>query len=470
MKKSAFICIILCCILPLTFLHAFGTEAQQQDDEVYGCHSLDANISFLSNEEIVENAPSVLLYEMNSDTLMYAWNADAPMDPGGMVKIMTALVAIEQGNLEDVVTVREDVLSTVPEDYFLAQLQADEVISLKDLLYCMMTGSANDAAAVIADHVGGNQMLFVGEMNRYAENLGCKNTKFTNALGLYDEKQYTTARDTARILKYALQNETFRELFGTVSYTVPSTNKSDQRLLITNNYLLSNEEVEIYYDQRVTGSRTGIAEDKTRCVASVASSGNMEMICVVMGSEDVVAENGYSVVVFGSYDETAAVLDRGFDGLQVCQILYPEQALTQKEVVNGECDVILGPQTSVFAVLPKEVKASELSYRYTADQLALQAPLTKGAQLSEVEVIFNDICVAKADLYVMNDVDVMQQAVVDDVQQHRSGNLRGVFLTIGIIVAAVILLVFILRIVYRLRLTAARNHSRRNRKNRRRSR
>ena len=136
----------------------------------------------------------------------------------------------------------------------------------------MMVGSANDAAAVIAEHIGTSQGAFVGLMNQRAKELGCENTQFMNANGLSHEEQYTTARDLAKITEAALHNEIFVELFSAIKYTVPATNKSEARELVTTNHLMSTETVRNQFDERVTGGKTGALNTTDRSLICTAES------------------------------------------------------------------------------------------------------------------------------------------------------------------------------------------------------
>ena len=146
MKKIGIICLVLALLMGL-----MAPLAVSAVDEEYsgisisqGCHTIDAKVPLLGSVPYTENAKSVILYEYNSDTLMYAYNPDEQLYPSSFVKIMTAYIAAEEGSMTDVVTVRQEVLNTLPDDAVTANLQADEVISLQDLMYCMMVHSAND--------------------------------------------------------------------------------------------------------------------------------------------------------------------------------------------------------------------------------------------------------------------------------------------------------------------------------------
>lgn len=467
MKK---ICAIILALSITACLVVPSSAVDGRDASVInGCNTLDGSVALLGSEQIIENADSVLLYETSTDTLMYAYNADAQAYPASLVKILTALITIEQASLTDAVIVRSDVLDTVPEDAVDADLEADEVLSVEDLLYCMMVGSANDAAAVLADYVLGSQQAFVEEMNRYAQELGCVNTNFTNVHGLHDDEQYTTARDICRILALALKNEAFRTIFGTIEYSLPATNIHPARILSSGNYLMNVDDVEIYYDSRVTGSRTGETTDRTRCIASVAENEDLTLISIVLGAKSVYKDDGYTVKVFGGYQETSDLLDFGFNGYKTAQIFYPGQPLQQLDVPNGDSDLVIGPDVGAFSVLPHDSSSKTLIYRY--GQIGnLSAPIEKGQKISHLEVWSGTICVAQTDLYALNKVDAAQAF---DLNNEKSGiGIRfgkAIFITLGVICSVLLLGFAALCVIRGVHVRAAKKRSRRHSRNRRRS-
>ena len=418
MKKISAFCLILCLVLCFYNLAvaANADELQQSASVLNGSHSIEARNPLLGSGKIVDNVGSAIVYEVSSETLMYGWNCDERVAPASLVKILTAFIYAEQGNLEDAITVKQSVLDTVSRDAITAKLQADEVLTAKDLLYCMMVGSANDAAAVLADHLYGSQAAFVVEMNRYAQTLGCRDTNFTNAHGLHDENQYTTARDVARILSAAIGNEIFRTVFEAVQYTVPETNKSDARKLITGNYLMNQNQdnVEIYYDSRVTGGRTGEDFSGRRCIAVSAQHNGMTLISVVTGSKSVYQEGGNKVQSFGGYKETSVLLDAVFGDFRATQVIHPNQTVLQCPVENGSSDVVLGAKQAITTVLPQGVTSSELDYRYTNIGTGFQAPIQKGTHLSTLEIWYKDFCIGQTDLFALNSVPVWQVEIGSD--------------------------------------------------------
>lgn len=452
MKKSIAISILLCAsILICQFVTpVYATKEQNTLDAsvVTGCHSADAMASLLGNGQIVTNAQAVFLYDVNSDTLMHAWNPDVLVEPASLVKIMTALIAVEQGQLDDAVTVKQAVLDTVPEDAVSSELVVDEVMTLEDLLYCMMIDSGNDAAAVIADHVAGSQSVFVEWMNARAAELGCTNTQFANPHGLYDDMQTTTARDVGKILAAAVKNEQFAEIFGTVYYDVPATNKSEERELVTGNLLMS-DDMEINFDERVTGGRTGVASDGTHCLAVTAESGSMKLVSVLIGSSSSYEEGGNTYHSAGGYTETKQLLDAGFTGYYSSQILYEGQVLTQRTVLNGSSNVSLGCVSSVSTVLPEGVSFNQLSLRYVNGDAELKSPIQKGDVLCGVEVWYGGLCVAYTDLYALNSVTEACELVVGRAQNPISW--WGVVLIVVAVLACVAVFILILRNRIRIR-------------------
>jgi len=468
MKKV--VAIFICALLLLSILPVSATEASDDSTVIVSSSTLDSQMPLLGNQQLVSNTQAAILYETTTDTLMYAHNPDAQISPASLVKILTALIAVEKGSLSDVVTVRADVLATLDPDAAVVELMVDEVLTVEDLLYCMMVGSGNDAAVVLADHVLGNQAAFVAEMNRYAQELGCTGTNFTNVHGLSDKDQYTTARDVARILAKAIQNETFCKVYGARYYSVPATNKSDARHLSTQNYLMNNDDVIIYFDTRVTGSRTGLNSDRSRSIASAAKEGDMSLICVVIGAKSQYEKDGYTEKVFGGYDETKQLLDLGFQGYKPAQILHTNQILLQRPVTNGNSQLSIGTHSSAFSVIPEGTDANGLTYRYL-DEINLTAPIKKGQKVSTLQVWCGNACIAQTDLFAMNSVEVIG---ADDSNNGSGAEKIGFGTVLLYVIGAVVVVAFILFlylcILRAIRISKVKEQSRRRRRNRRRTR
>ena len=203
------------------------------------------------------NSPSAILFNSNTEKILYEKNAYEIRYPASTTKIMTAILALENCNLDDLATVSNTAIQ-IPFGYTTANLQPGEIISINDLLHLLLIISANDAANVLAEHVSGSINEFSNMMTAKAKEIGCLNTNFTNPSGIHNPNHYSTAYDLCLIANYAMKNEIFRQIVSTTTYTIPSTNKSEERILTNTNRLL-HEFVEkstdnnIYYYEFATG-------------------------------------------------------------------------------------------------------------------------------------------------------------------------------------------------------------------------
>ncbi len=478
MKKITIICVAIAMISVLLLQPAMASSLPAAEETnassevtdqviVNSSHGLDAGNMLLGPKKIIDNAKAAIVYETGSETLMYAWNADDKMYPASFVKIMTGLIAVEDGNLADMVSVSDAAVSSLPVDAISADLVSGEKMSLQDLLYCLLVSSANDAAIAIAEHISGSQEAFVEEMNRRAQALGCQGTTFKNVHGLHDDSQLTTARDVAKILDAAIRNETFREIFTTAQYTVSATNKTGERLLVSSNSLLDSSS-KLYYDERVLGGRTGVAQDGRRCVAALAEKNGMTLISVVMGSDTVYQDDGYSAITVGGYHETTALLNAGFEGNKYAQILHENQALRQCPVENGDSELIMGPNSSVSAILAEAATVENLSFHYVDD--ALQAPIKAGQKVSVVQIWYDNMCVVQADLYAMNSVNTVNSLQLDENGGKNSFKTGTVLFVVLIVVIVAAGFVVVIRMLPRLQMLALKHRNKRYRRSRRRSR
>ncbi len=494
MKKACVICRLLCVLLILLMLPVPASASQPEqsagisataaateeetsivpdsnDDKPYdasvykGCHSLDARFSFLGNEKRLDNAAAAVLYDFTNDTLMYSINPDTQLKPASLVKIMTGMLIAQADDLSVEVTIPENYVFSLSDGQRTTGLQPGETIRLEDLLYCVLVGSSNDAAVIAAEHLYGSQSAFVDEMNRQAQQLGCSNTSFSDVTGLSEDNQHSTARDLARILSAAMKIDAFRTPFCTTHYTVPATNLSEARRLVSNNFLTNTEVMSRYYDKRVLGGRIGITSDGGRNIAAISQRNEIEMITIVLGSASTYTESGQPVD-FGGFQETITLLNWGYRGLAKVQILYENQALMQYEVINGECDVILCPNKSVFVTLPGNIVYDDLSFRFSSEYEGIAAPIEKGTRVSAVEVWYNGLCISQVDLYAMNRVRIQEPVDLTPNEVPTPAGLSPL-LIVMIIIAVLLVLLFGRRLIYRV---IRRHQIRRYRKNRRRSR
>lgn len=487
MKKTEVFSVILCITLIFQFLSVSVTATEPSTSEAAttpetvpnyvetaagvsvsnGCHTIDGMMPLFGNGKYLETSAAAFLYEVKSDTVLYSWNADVPMYPASLVKIMTALIAFEKGDISTQITINATITDTAKAEQIMPKLKVGQVITLEQLIYCLLVGSENDAALAIADHIAGSQQAFVSMMNQRAVELGCTNTNFVNAHGLHDDAQITTARDMARILRHASTIEAFMTCIGTKTFTLPATDVSEEREMDTSNLMLTQSTPQYYY-KYVTGGRTGVTEDRKRCLAVTADNGNLSLISVVLGAVPVFDEDGTTALSFGSYEETKELLDLGFNNNAVTQVLAQGQILTQYPVNNGSNAVAAGVQNSVSTILPVGTDYKSLSVRYQHSIPALDAPVTKGETINHVQIWYGNVCIASSPIVAMNGSSRIQQSTQDDYQQ-QSDSLSDALQVILIVVALIIGATGVLHIVQSFRFGTLRAKYKRRSRNRRRT-
>lgn len=277
LKRLVCLLIVLVFALPSAALAFVAPEREDQ--------SWNASKPDILNEAMLM-AQSAILIEAESGEVIFEKNADAVMYPASTTKILTTLLALMMGDLEEKVTVSENA-TILPDGYETAKLQAGEIVTLEDLLYATMVISANDAAQAVAEHISGSIPAFADLMNTTAAVFGCENTHFTNPAGIQDEAHYTTARDMAIIAREAMNNPDFRQLCRTTSYPMAKTNMSRSRSLSSNNYFINQSEKRASnYYLPGTGIKTGFTEAAGYCYVGSASKGGVSLISVVFYSGD----------------------------------------------------------------------------------------------------------------------------------------------------------------------------------------
>lgn len=250
-------------------------------------------------------APSVILIEASSGDVIYQKNADQVMYPASTTKILTVLLGIELGDMDATVTVSETAMQLGDEDATTMGLEVGEEINFHDLLVGTLIRSANEGANVIAEAISGSIAEFVELMNTTAASYGCTNTHFANPNGLHDPNHYTTARDMAIIAREAMQNETFREIAATLSYSMPKTNKQRARTLTLrdNSFMTPGTEdsPNKYYYPYGIGIKTGFTNAAGYCYVGAAEKEGVELITVVLAAGQ-----------RGRWADTIKLMDYGF--------------------------------------------------------------------------------------------------------------------------------------------------------------
>lgn len=379
----------------------------------------------LEDPEVSSGA--AILLDAESGEVLFSHNAERSQPPASTTKIMTALLtieAVEAGlfTLDDSVAAYDDCMQGLDEDSSTANpaIEPGEVLTVRDLLYCAMLSSANEACNILARYVSGSISDFVDLMNDRAEELGCTGTRFANPSGLDNRNHYSTARDLALITMEALRHQEFITLCSDDSYTVSGTNLHDARSLTNTNALLRSDSS--YYYSDAFGVKTGYLSSAGYCLVSAASRNSITLISVVLdGSID--EETGED----SHYADTVTLFDWGFNNFSYQQVLSSTETLTEVPVLTGtDASVPARPEISISVLLPNDFDPDSLQYDCVVYSQQngedLIAPVNAGIVLGEVTVSAGDRVFGTASLVAARAVDMsksiyLSAAVTDILRQ-----------------------------------------------------
>lgn len=384
-------------------------------------------------------AKAAMLIELNSNSLVYSLNPDMKVYPASLTKIMTCILALEYGNLDDLITVTDTAMSDLSIYGSTANLEVGEQMTLENILYCMMLSSANEACNVIAEHFCNDIDVFVQRMNEKAAALGCTGTHFANTHGLHDENHYTTARDLSIIARYAWQNPDFRRITSTAEYIVPATNCSEPRELSSTNYMIHSDYSKYYYS-KAAGIKTGFTTPAGGCLISTAKDGNMEFLSVVCGCAEELQDDGsYTDIRFTT---TKDMFEYGFSHFTYAQVLTPLQMVADVPVsmAAGRDDVVLTPAQECFTLLPVPFVPEQVTFSYTLTDSSLQAPIAQNQVVGTVSALYQGNVVATTDLCAAFAVDRSSSAYATAETQNFMAQFWWLILLILLIFAIIAVL------------------------------
>jgi len=232
------------------------------------------------------NSSNAILIQLIDNTVLMQKNSGEKIYPASLTKMMTAIVAIENlPDLNEKIKLTEAMFEGLYEaDASMAGFQPGEQVRAIDLLYGVMLPSGAESCIALAEHIAGSERNFVKLMNQKAKDLGMKNTHFENATGLHNENHYTTVEDLAILLRNALQNDTFREIFTTFRHSTPPTNKHPGGITFYSTMYEGLGDQNII-DGEILGGKTGYTDEAGLCLASLAKVGNQEYILITAAAK-----------------------------------------------------------------------------------------------------------------------------------------------------------------------------------------
>ncbi len=373
-----------------------------------GSYNENGDIIYMEDPGFTEPATSyagaALLMDMNTGRLIYGKNVNQQMYPASLTKMMTGILALESGRMEETAVATYEALQSITlEDSHMGILIGEE-LTMTDLVNSMLIYSANDAANVIAVHLAGSIDAFVEMMNAKAMELGMNATHFVNPCGVQDDNHYTTAQDLAILAEYCMQNEAFREIVKKPSYHIDPTNKySQNRDLPSTNLFLSTARSASYLYKPCTGIKTGTTEAAGHCLVASAAYNDMNLLAIVLKCEDTdVKQGAYSYIV------TRNLFDFGFSNYRSGVLATPGNIVADSKVKEAKNDkrVTLTVDTEVNALVPAtdDDITAEVETVVNLNDTPI-APIAKGDVLGTVTYMYRSTELGRANLVAANDVE-----------------------------------------------------------------
>ena len=305
---------------------------------------------------------AAVLMDYTTGALLYQKNADQHRPPASTTKILTAIIALERGKLDQVLTASVKAATAGGSSIWLVR---GEKHSLRDLLYGLLLSSGNDAAVTLAEGLAGSEQNFATWMNRKAEALGAGNSHFVNPNGLPEPNHYSSAHDLATITRYALQNQIFAAIVKTKEKVMDWPGHQTDRVMYNHNKLL-------WRYKYADGVKTGYTLQAGNCLVSTAIKDGHRLIAVVMHSNDV-------------YLDSERLFDYGFSNYRLLTVASLHSRLGQVRVNQGIREKVpVSPQRSLTLVLPKAA-VNELQVNLQVPALIV-APVEKAQPVGELEV------------------------------------------------------------------------------------
>lgn len=341
-------------------------------------------------KEPIINSKSAIIYDRSSGSILFGKNENKICKMASTTKIMTAIIVIENANLDDITIISSKAASTSGSRL---GLHTNDKISIRDLLYGLMLCSGNDAAVALAEHVGGNLPGFATLMNNKCSDLELFSTHFITPHGLDNDEHFTTAYELAVITNYALKNDVFRNFVGTKHYTI-SINGHPKNLSNTNE-LLGNL-------NGVYGVKTGFTNGANRCLVTAIKRNNMDLICIVLGADtkkdrtkDSIQLIEYAYKNFTMVNIREKIITE-FDNWKLCN----SSSFTIKKGLTNNVDISLADLP--FDFFPVNCNHIDNINIYIYCKTSFEAPLQINSAIGYLTVSIDNKNILSLDIYNSN--------------------------------------------------------------------
>ena len=366
-------------------------------------------------------AEAVLLADLDTGEILYEKNTQDRRSPASLTKIMTGLLAVEaldsgQCSMTDMVTAGQDCLTGLAEDSSTAGIMPGETMSFKDLFYCAMLHSANEACNVIGTYLSGSISAFVDRMNERAAQLGCEDTHFLDTNGLSNDGHYTTARDLYLITREALKHPDFMTACNTIYYDTEATNLSEPRHMYNSNALITTGGYygDGYLYDGAAGVKTGYTRAAGYCLVSTAQRNSINAIAIVMGCKGQLNSDADWDGEFYNFVASRRLYDWLFDNFTYRTILdsatFGEKV--HVDLAEGDGTFTIRPLDDVTVLLPNDINDEDIETTVTVFEDRLVAPIAANTVLGEVRVSADGKDYGNIKLVNRNDIEMSRSEFI----------------------------------------------------------
>lgn len=418
--------------------------------------SLAIMLLLLMNTSIAFAQPPALdvgayiLIDLKSGEVLCEKDSHKTLYPASTTKIMTAILALEIGDLSQEMTASQSAIDDIGVNGSNIGIIPGEIISLDNLLQALLISSANETANIIAEHLYESREEFISLMNQRAKELGATNTHFVNTCGIHDPMHYTTASDLAKIAKHAMTIPKFREIVSTPSFEMPVTNKhSEWPVLTSTNKLMITDKNDLY---KINGIKTGFTGPAGyNLISSATDNSGMELISVVMSVKN---ENAPENV--RSYSKE--LLDYGFNNFKRATLIEKDKVYRNVKVEDA-VDIYgldLITSDSLACILPKAEALQKIKeIPHINDNVF--APINEGDIMGYVEFFKDDVSIGQIKLIAARSIEHKPEPVTMTTKLKEI--ISSLYVKIALYVAGFLMFFIILRSI--LRRVSRRVHARR---------
>lgn len=391
MKKllSVFMAFI---ILTLSFVTPVSSFAQDGDDPDQALYTVDGTVY----------ADAYMLINLDDEDfpVVAQKNQDKIKFPASLTKIVTAMVTINNvSDLSEKTKVsKAAIMALANTGAQVAGLQPGEELTIEQLLYLTMVHSACDACQVLAEYVAGSVDKFVRMMNIWVKSIGCENTNFVNPDGLHDDNHYSTASDIAKITIKAMEDATFEKIATTPRY------EYNNRTFVHTNFMMDKFHVSYYYEY-ASGIKTGSTTEAGYCLVTQASKDGYNYLAVIMDSPIKMLE-GYDTKC--SFIDAKTMFEWAFKSLKYSTVVNGDEVIAEITVNNGkDADTVqLVAQEDITTLVPVSLDPSAVIVQPVNMPEEIDAPVNKGDEICEANIIYADTVIAKTTLVAAKDVEL----------------------------------------------------------------